>query len=48
MTNEEFNILRDKAEIEGKVIIMPNAVSKQIYDIFITTLISLSLSTAFG
>ena len=42
--SEPKMISQDKAEIEGKVIIMPNSVSKQIYDIFITTLISLSLS----
>ena len=37
-------ITREVAEIEGKVKIMPNSASKQIYDIIITTLISLSLS----
>lgn len=37
-------ITREVAKIEGKVKIMPNSASKQIYDIIITTLISLSLS----
>ena len=47
-TRTEYNgsrgITREVAEIEGKVKIMPNSASKQIYDIIITTLISLSLS----